>query len=268
MKVLDWSRQRIVLTGATGGLGVALAEALTERGAELILVGRTATQLNALATRLQQKSVLADVTQATERQRLYTFLAQQSQPITGLINNVAVTHEGLLEYADEADIDTVISTNLIAPIALTKQLMPLLKNASGWLLNIGSVLGALGFPGQSLYCASKFGLRGFTEALQRELRPSDVRVLYAAPRAIKTALNTGLISQLNQRLGTRQDDPVQVALQLLTQIERQQPGKTLGWPERLFVCLNGLWPEQISRSLGKARDTLYQLIKEDHHEKN
>ena len=268
MNALDWSRQQIVLTGATGGLGMALAEVLSHRGAQLILVGRSATKLDALASRLQQKSVVADIIKAPERQRLYEFLLKQPQPVTGLINNAAVTHEGLLADAEVDDIYNVISTNLIAPMVLTRQFIPLLGETNGWILNIGSVMGAIGFPGQSLYCASKFGLRGFTEALQRELRASDVRVLYAAPRAIKTALNQGLLCRLNQQLNTPQDDPKQVALQLLSQIERQQPCKTLGWPERLFVRLNGLWPEQVSRSLRKVRDTLYQLMKEDHHAKN
>ncbi|WP_290654305.1 SDR family oxidoreductase [Idiomarina sp.] len=268
MKSIDWSRQTIVLTGASGGLGEALAEAFGKKGAHLILVGRSAEKLEALAARLQQTPFVADITAHSERQRLYQFIQQQARPLTGLINNAAVTHEGLFRDASAEDIELVISTNLTAPVALTHQLLPLLSNEQGWALNVGSVFGAIGFPGQALYCASKFGLRGFTQALQRELKPSDVRVMYAAPRALKTSLNHGVLNRLNQRLNTAQDQPQQVAQQLVKQIERQQLLQTLGWPERLLVRLNGLWPEQVSRSLGKTRNMLYQLIEEYRHEKN
>lgn len=268
VNVIDWSRQTIVLTGAAGGLGEALAEALSQRGARVVLVGRSAEKLDALATRLQQTSFVADMTQADDRQRLVQFLQRQESSLTGLINNAAVTHEGLFNEATETDIERVISTNLTAPVALTRQLLPLLKVQQGWVLNVGSVFGAIGFPGQVLYCASKFGLRGFTQALQRELKAHDACIMYAAPRAIKTSLNQGLLSQLNQRLKTPQDPPQQVALQLIKQIQRQKQIQTLGWPERLFVRLNGLWSELVSRSLRKTRDTLYQLIEENHHEKN
>jgi short-subunit dehydrogenase len=154
------------------------------------------------------------------------------------------------------------------PIALTHHFLPVLTANTGWILNVGSVFGAVGFPGQSRYCASKFGLRGFSEALNRELLSSDINVMYAAPRAIKTSLNKGLISRLNATLKTKQDAPQQVARQIATQIEKQSWLQTLGWPERLFVRLNGLWPEQVGRSLKKTRDTLYQLLEEYRHEKH
>jgi len=235
MSQFNWQQQTIVLTGAAGGLGQSLAEALSQRGARLIMVGRTSGTLDALAKRLNQTPFL-------------------------VINNAAVTHEGLFGNATADDIERVITTNLMVPIALTHDFLPVLSANKGWVLNVGSVFGAIGFPGQSLYCASKFGLRGFSEALNRELLNSDIHVMYAAPRAIKTSLNNGLISRLNTTLKTKQDAPQRVAQQLATQIENRSWLRTLGWPERLFVRLNGLWPEQVGRSLRKARDTLYQLL--------
>ncbi|MGM0429231.1 MAG: SDR family oxidoreductase [Pseudomonadota bacterium] len=268
MSQFIWQQQTIVLTGAAGGLGQALAEALSQRGARLILVGRTRSTLEALAERLNQTSFVADLTESSERKRLLEFIKAHSASVTGLINNAAVTHEDLFINATVDDVERVITTNLMVPIALTHHLLPLLTANNGWILNVGSVFGAIGFPGQSLYCASKFGLRGFSEALQRELLNSDINVMYAAPRAIKTSLNNGFISRLNAALKTKQDDPQQVAQQLTRQIENQSWLQTLGWPERLFVRLNGLWPEQVGRSLKKARDTLYQLLEEYRHERH
>lgn len=268
MSQFNWQQQTIVLTGAAGGLGQALAEALSQRGARLIMVGRTSGTLDALAKRLNQTPFLADLTQQSERARLLKFITEQGAAVTGLINNAAVTHEGLFGNATADDIERVITTNLMVPIALTHDFLPVLSANKGWVLNVGSVFGAIGFPGQSLYCASKFGLRGFSEALNRELLNSDINVMYAAPRAIKTSLNNGLISRLNTTLKTKQDTPQRVAQQLATQIESQSWLRTLGWPERLFVRLNGLWPEQVGRSLKKARDTLYQLLEEYRHEKH
>lgn len=261
----NWKQQTIVLTGASGGLGRAMATALSQRGATVILVGRDVAVIEALAEQLDQEFIIADLTQTQQRTELLQKLESRGTRMTGLINNAAVTHEGLFEDATIADLEKVIATNVTAPLALTHQLLPLLARHSGWVLNVGSVLGAIGFPGQALYCASKFALRGFSEALQRELA-SNIDVMYAAPRAINTDLNHGLIRRLNTRLKAPQDDPKQVADQLLRQIERRRPLQTLGWPERLFVRVNGFWPEQVGRSLKKTRNTLYQLIEEEHHE--
>lgn len=262
MSKINWKSQSIVLTGACGGLGTQLAEQLSAKGARLLLLGRSQPELTALAERLHQDYLVLDLRAPNATVQLHDFIEQQSLSITGLINNAATTHEGLLEEATTEDIQRVIDTNLTVPVALIYRLLPRLRANHGWVMNIGSVFGAIGFPGQALYCASKFGLRGFSEALQRELQPEDVRVLYCAPRAIQTQLNNGVISRLNQQLKTSADAPEWVAQQIVHQIEQQQPLKTLGWPEKLFARLNGLLPELVNRSMKKPRILLHQLIKE------
>ena len=131
-------------------------------------------------------------------------------------------------------------------------------------MNVGSVFGAIGYPGQSLYCASKFGLRGFTEALRREQTDPLVTLMYCAPRAIKTDLNQGVIARLNQRFNTATDTPEVVAKQIIQQIDKGQASQTLGWPERLFVRINGAFPEWVEKSMKKPRQLLSQLSKELH----
>ena len=117
------------------------------------------------------------------------------------------------------------------------------------IVNVGSAFGSIGYPGFSGYCASKFGLRGFTEALKRELAASQVRVLYFAPRATDTSINSAAVVEMNQQLGTRMDSPDFVAAQLLAQLKSSQSRRFLGWPEQLFVRLNALFPAIVDKAL-------------------
>ena len=137
-------------------------------------------------------------------------------------------------------------------VALTLRLLPVLKQqGQSYLVNVGSVYGSIGFPSQALYCASKFGLKGFTESLFRELSGSGTNVMYFAPRATETSINAGEASALNDALGTAVDSPEWVAGERVKQIEKQQPRKTLGWPERFFVKMNAVFPSIVDSALVK-----------------
>ena len=116
-------------------------------------------------------------------------------------------------------------------------------------LNIGSTFGSIGFPGFSAYSASKFGLRGFSEALSRELADTGTTVQYAAPRATRTSLNTEAVYSLNDALGNRIDDPADVADRLVTFIESDKATLFVGWPERLYVLINAVNAGLVSRAL-------------------
>lgn len=94
-----------------------------------------------------------------------------------------ITQVGLFSQTTGASIEQVVQTNLIVPMLSCRTIMLLLPDADGWIMNIGSVFGAIGYPGQALYSASKFGLRGFTQALQRELGAQGVKIFYCAPQS-------------------------------------------------------------------------------------
>ena len=117
------------------------------------------------------------------------------------------------------------------------------------IVNIGSIFGSIGHPGFAAYCASKFGLKGFTEALQRELHGSSIRVLYLAPRATHTDLNSMAVTALNEALGNNVDSPEQVAKALMDILASKRRQQYLGWPENLFVRLNGLFPGLVHNAL-------------------
>ena len=156
----------------------------------------------------------------------------------------------------------MLATNLLAPILLINELLPELKHRASFILNVGSVFGSIGFPGQTLYCASKFGLKGFTEALRRELSDTLVRVMYVGPRAIKTGFNGPLMQALNAQTKTHEDEPPNVAQQIIQQIEKGQVSRLIGFPEKLFAVLNGIKPSWLDGEMFKINRKLKSLIKE------
>ena len=147
----------------------------------------------------------------------------------------------------------MLDINLLSPILLCQEMLPLLgKQAVARIINIGSTFGSIGYPGFSAYCASKFGLRGFTEALRRELDGSAVQVSYIAPRATRTELNSDAVVAMNAELGTAMDDPDAVAAAVIRSIVgSRRSDQYIGWPEKLFVRINALLPGLVDNSLRK-----------------
>lgn len=247
----------IVLTGATGGIGSQLAAEFAEAGARMILVGRDQTQLDALIKALPvpdsapHLAVAVDLLDAAGRQQLHDLCAQQD--IDVLVNNAGTNDFNLLENADPVTVARQIELNLIVPVLLTQQMLPLLlRRPSAALINIGSAFGSIGYPGYAAYCGSKFGLRGFSEALRRELADSRVRVLHVAPRATRTALNSDRVVAMNLALGNAMDDPRQVARFIVQRIQNERWGHcVIGWPERFYAWINALLPAMTDGSLRK-----------------
>lgn len=250
---MNISECRAVITGASGGIGQALVAALLAEGAHLLLVGRQPEALQALAQAHAGNVtvVAADIRQRSGREAVLTA-AQHFGGINTLINAAGVNHFGLLEQHDESAIAELIELNVTATLQLTHRLLPLLRQPKRALLvNLGSTFGSIGYPGFSAYCASKFALRGFSEALRRELADTQVKVLYFAPRATRTRMNAASVVAMNDELNVAMDDPHSVAQQLLTAIRREDDERYLGWPERFFVRLNSLLPRLVDQALRK-----------------
>ena len=252
-----------VLTGASGGIGAAMAQALSDAGVRLLLVGRRAEVLQALAARLgaQHQALVADVTTDEGRATVHHACAALPQGLDLLINNAGVSEFGAFDAQPAAQIENQITTNLLAPMLLTQALLPALRRAPrGLIVNVGSALGSLGYPGYAAYAASKFGLRGFSEALRRELADSAVGVLYLAPRATATAINSERVMALNSALGNATDAPEVVAQALLRQLCTERPTLGVGRPERLFARLNALLPGLIDRAIRRQLPTIRRFL--------
>ena len=250
-----------MITGATGGIGEAMATELADRGATVILVARDPIKLVELQNRLLNRSnvnekqihyIAADLLQQAERDRLVTVLEQRQYPLNLLINNAGSSHFGLIESISSEQIDQLLALNTNVPIHLTQLLLPILKRQTqSQIINVGSTFGSIGYPGFATYCASKYALRGFTEALSRELSDSTVKVKYLSPRATQTPLNSAAVVQLNQATGVSMDPPQKVAAQLLKLITTDIDTITIGWPEKLFVKLNQLCPFLLGKAIIK-----------------
>lgn len=241
--------KRVLLTGATGGIGRAIARRLAASGASLLLVARQPEELLLLSQQLPgtHSCFSANLTSASDLQALAGFV-QTTGGIDMLINNAGISQFALY---DEQNYATQIALNLVAPMQLCQLLLPQLSaRSSATIVNIGSAFGSIGYPGFSGYCASKFGLRGFTEALKREVSSKTLQVLYFAPRATQTAINSAAVVAMNHELGTAMDSPDDVAEQLMQQLQTGQSRRYVGWPEKLFVRLNALVPELVDRAIG------------------
>lgn len=247
---MDIKGKTIVLTGATGGIGRAIAQELAASGASLILVSRDNDALLQLRVQLpgEHQVYRTDITDPTALAELVKFCQRQG-PLHGLVNGAGISQFALCETQDYAG---QINVNLLAPMQLCQLLLPQLQQQKeAFIVNVGSAFGSIGYPGFSGYCASKFGLRGFTEALKRELATSQVKVLYFAPRATDTSINSAAVVAMNHQLGNQMDSPKQVALALLSQLKASQSRRFLGWPEQIFVRLNAIFPALVDKALQK-----------------
>jgi short-subunit dehydrogenase len=247
----------VLLTGATGGIGLQTAALLATRGANLLLTARDEKRLNRLRDTLREfgsrvETVAADVATAEGRQRLVAAAHAFPGGMDVLINNAGVNRFDRLDRQSDRDLEAVITTNLLAPMLLTQKLLPLLRQREkAIVLNVGSIVGSIGMPGQVAYCSSKFGMHGFSEALRRELQGSSVKVVYVAPRATDTDMNDPLMREVNELTGARTDDSTVVARHIVRAITDTTHERFIGWPERLFVKLNALLPGLVDRSLQK-----------------
>ena len=111
------------------------------------------------------------------------------------------------------------------------------------------MFGSIGYPGYVAYSATKFAVRGFTEALRRELADSNVAVKYLAPRATRTAMNPASVEEMNARLGVTMDSADRVASELVVLLQGRKHSAVVGWPEKAFARINALLPGIVDRAV-------------------
>lgn len=241
-----------VLTGATGGIGRQLAHLLAAEHARLILCGRQEDALETLKAELPDKSVVGlcagSLDDAVILDRLVAYGMEKQCSV--LINLLGINQLADFTDMDGQAVNQLVRTNLVTPMQLTRRLLPVLtRQPTAMVTNVGSVFGHIGHPGYVAYCATKFGLRGFSEALRREVADTCVSVVHVEPRATKTAMNDGPARALNDALGNHEDEPAEVAGEILTAMRRRRPMTVLGWPERFFVSLNQILPGVVDKAL-------------------
>ena len=175
-----------LVTGASRGIGRAIAAELAAAGASVVVGYRSGQEeAESLAAEIGARAVQADVSDAAEAVRL----VEEAGDVDVLVNNAGVTRDGLLARMPDDDWRAVLETNLSSVFYTCRAVTrPMMRRRSGSIVNISSIVGVHGNPGQTNYAASKAGIIGFTKALARELGPRNVRANVVAPGYVKTRL--------------------------------------------------------------------------------
>ncbi len=207
-----------LVTGATGGLGQAIAIALAERGAHVIASGRREAELQLLAGEIGGRAVVADL---ASRHDVDNLIAESAQANV-VVANAGVPATGLLADLSRADIDRMLEINLRVPIILAKELAPgMAARGGGHLVFISSLAGKAASPASSMYSATKFGLRGFALALRQDLARQGVGVSVVTPGFIRDAgMHHDSGARLPAAAGTR--TPADVAGAVIRAIEENR----------------------------------------------
>ncbi|HEX3831033.1 MAG TPA: SDR family NAD(P)-dependent oxidoreductase [Solirubrobacteraceae bacterium] len=216
----------VLLTGATGGIGQAIARALAQRGARLLLTGRRRDLLEQLAAELGARALVADLAVAQDVDRLGAEAAAAGVDV--LVANAGTPASGELGELSGVQVDRMLAVNLRAPIALAHGLVPMMTSrGSGQMVFISSLSGQVASPASSLYSATKFGLRGFALGIREDLRRSGVGVSLVVPGFISDA---GMYAETGVKLpaGVSTRSPEQVAAAVIRAIERN--------PAEIFVA--------------------------------
>ena len=214
MSFADLEGKRALVTGASKGIGRAIAAELARAGADVVVGYRTgAEEAESLARELDGRAVQADVSSPEEA----AHLVQEAGDLDILVNNAGLTRDGLLARMPDEDWRTVIETNLSSVFYTCRAVCrPMMKKRSGSIVNVSSIVGVHGNPGQTNYAASKAGIIGFTKSLARELGNRGIRANVVAPGYVHSQLTDVLPEEAkaamlgNTPLG-RLGDPEDVA---------------------------------------------------------
>jgi short-subunit dehydrogenase len=240
----------VLVTGATGGLGQAIARALARRGASLVLSGRRAGALDELAAELRARTVVCDLAVRADVERL----ASEAGAVDVLVANAGVPASGSISSNSVEQLDRALDVNLRAPMVLARLLAPgMAERGGGHIVFVNSTSGKTGTVGQSIYSATKFGLRGYAQGIREDLRPLGVGVSSVFPGFIRDA---GMFhdsgASLPSYVGTRTPDDVASAVIRAIEEDRSEID-VAPLPVRLGSAVQGLVPElaaRVQRRLG------------------
>jgi len=237
MDMLDLSGRKALVTGATGGIGEAIARMLHAQGATVGLHGTRVEKLEALAEALGERTKIfpANLADRDQVKELGQKAEAELEGVDILINNAGITKDGLFVRMADADWDAVLEVNLTAVFRLTRELThPMMRRRHGRIVNITSVVGVTGNPGQTNYCASKAGMIGFSKSLAQEIASRNVTVNCVAPGFIDSAMT--------DKLNDKQKDAIMGAI----------PMKRMGTGEEVAAAVAFLAADEAAYITGQT----------------
>lgn len=257
-----------VLTGAASGIGEALAHGLARRGADLVLLDRDAERLDAVVAAIRVahpdrrvETHLVDLADPDATDRVAAEIHRAHPRLRLLVNNAGVALGGRFDQVTLDEFLWVIEINFRAVVRLTHALLPALKAEPGaHLVNVSSLFGLIAPAGQAAYAASKFAVRGFTEALRHELVDDGVGVTSVHPGGIRTRIASSArvgsgVSRDEYEVGRRQFeklltiDPAKAAEAILRGVERRRGRVLIGWSAKVPDLLGRLVPASYGKIL-------------------
>jgi NAD(P)-dependent dehydrogenase (short-subunit alcohol dehydrogenase family) len=266
---MELNRETVaVVTGAASGIGRALALRLAREGASLAIADVNKTGLDETAQQVSNSGVkvTAHLVDVSDRERVAAFAQEvlQSHGRAGLlVNNAGAALLGTAEELSISDIEWLMGVNFWGVVYGVKYFLPILRQQpSAHIVNISSIFGIIGFPGQSAYCASKFAVRGFTETLRHELAESNVRVSCVHPGGIKTNIAR------NARVGAGADQsrsqtaiadfdklspttPEAAADRIVRGVLRDEARILIGGDARIMDRIQRLFPQSYWKLIGR-----------------
>lgn len=244
---MSLENQHALVTGGNGGIGKPLVARMIAAGMKVTVADIFPPDKDTAAAMIP-----VDLSRPDFADELGASFSASPPDI--LVNLAGLMAFQGFETMDPVRLQSLMQLNLLTPMQLAHALLPaMVARGSGHIVNIGSMLAGIPLPYFAAYTASKSGIEGFSDALRREVGGRGICVTYIAPRAVRTPMNDGPLALFNERSGTKQDMPERVADVILDAIANRRGRVTIGFPEKLFAKVNGLFPQLLDRALVRNR---------------
>ena len=217
------SKKVAVISGGTSGIGKRMVPMFLKSGFKVVTFSRNKSKINLLKRELREYSedlicYQGDVSSIKDISRISKSVKKQFKKVNYLVNNSGTNVLNPIHKIKIKDWENIINVNLTGVFYLTQSMLPLLKKDSV-ILNMGSLASRSGFPNWSAYCASKFGLKGFTEALKEEMRPKKVRVVHAEIGATNTAIWNNLDGKWDRSVMMNDSEVAHILFDSITKVK-------------------------------------------------
>jgi short-subunit dehydrogenase len=260
----DMKGARVLVTGASSGIGRSLVRLAAGQGARLLAVGRSEVRLNDLVRELPGAEivpVVGDVTRPADRQRMLDTAVQRFGGLDVLVNNAGVASFGHFSTSSEEVMRQVMEVNFFAPAELMRLAIPLLtQGRHPAIVNVASMCGRRGVPAWPEYSASKFALCGLNDALRAEFARFDVDVLLIVPGLTQTSLRENLLHNTGRLKIDFEEGmkPEVVAEGILRALRKRKRETVLGWEARWILRVNRWLPWLVDRLMARKVRKLYE----------
>jgi short-subunit dehydrogenase len=260
------SGSRVLVTGASSGIGRAIAEQTARRGARVLLAARSEPTLIQIAERLKKDggdavALRADVTSTEDRQRLIAAAVEHFGGLDILVNNAGVLATGHFADAAPERLRTIMEVNFFAAAELIRLAVPQLRRGvRPMIVNICSITGRRGVPARSEYSASKFALIGLSEAVRAEVAKDGIDVLVVQPCLVNTPMEANMLESKARRewQDRKRISPETVAEHTLRAIERGRKEITIGFSGRALLTVNRFAPRLVDALMNRYVRKLYE----------